>query len=153
MTRRYEFLFVLKPTLVDEEIQVQLDFLEDALVKNGAEVAALQKMGTRKLAYKIQKHERGHYGVFYFTAPTEAILEVERIIRISEDFIKFMTVKYEKQKEIAHWNKLVEKFAKKEEKVEVVAEAVAEVEATPEVVVAEPVAVEAAPATEETTKA
>jgi len=134
MTRRYEFLFVLKPTLVDEEIQAKLDFLEEALVKNGAEIAALQKMGTRKLAYKIQKFERGHYGVFYFTAPTSAILEVERIVRISEDFIKFMTVRYEKQKEIAHWNKLVEKFAE---------------------VVAEPEAVEAeaAPATEETTKA
>ena len=134
MTRRYELLFVLKPTLVDEEIQVKLDFLQEVLEKNGAQIAALQKMGTRKLAYKIEKFERGHYGVFYFTAPTSAILEVERIIRISEDIIKFMTVKYEKQKEIAHWNKLVEKFSKKVEKVaEVTVETKVETETTPEV--------------------
>ena len=115
MTRRYELLFVLKPTLVEEELQAKITFLKETLEKNGAEIAALQDMGSKKLAYQVQKFERGHYGVFYFTAPTSSILEVERILRISEDFIKFMTVKYEKQKEIRHWNKLVEKFSPKEE--------------------------------------
>ena len=115
MTRRYELLFVLKPTLVEEELQAKITFLKETLEKNGAEIAALQDMGSKRLAYQVQKFERGHYGVFYFTAPTSSIIEVERILRISEDFIKFMTVKYEKQKEIRHWNKLVEKFSPKEE--------------------------------------
>ncbi len=70
-------------------------------------------MGTKKLAYQVQKFERGHYGVFYFEAPTESILEVERNLRISEDFIKFMTVRYEKQKEIRHWNKTSRKVYSK----------------------------------------
>jgi len=116
MTRKYELLFVLKPTLVEEELQAKINSLKEILEKNGAVIAALQNMGTRKLAYQVEKFERGYYGVFYFEAPTNSILEVERNLRISEDFIKFMTVKYEKQKEIRHWNKLVEKFsAKKEE--------------------------------------
>ena len=115
MTRRYELLFVLKPTLVEEELQAKITFLKETLEKNGAEISALQDMGSKRLAYQVQKFERGHYGVFYFTAPTSSIIEVERILRISEDFIKFMTVKYEKQKEIRHWNKLVEKFSPKEE--------------------------------------
>ncbi|WP_024955385.1 30S ribosomal protein S6 [Sulfurospirillum arcachonense] len=115
MTRHYELLFVLKPTLVEEELQAKVTFLKEILEKNGAEIAALQDMGTKKLAYQVQKFERGYYGVFYFTAPTDSILEVERNLRISEDFLKFMTVKYEKQKEIRHWNKVVEKFTAKEE--------------------------------------
>jgi small subunit ribosomal protein S6 len=116
MTRKYELLFVLKPTLVEEELQAKINSLKEVLEKNGAVIAALQDMGTKKLAYQVQKFERGYYGVFYFEAPTDSILEVERNLRISEDFIKYMTVKYEKQKEIRHWNKLVEKFsAKKEE--------------------------------------
>ncbi len=118
MTRKYELLFVLKPTLVEEELQAKINYLKEILEKNGAVIAALQDMGTRKLAYQVEKFERGHYGVFYFEAPTKSILEVERNLRISEDFLKFMTVKYEKQKEIRHWNKLVEKFSpKKEEEV------------------------------------
>jgi len=115
MTRKYELLFVLKPTLVEEELQAKINYLKEILEKNGAVIAALQDMGTRRLAYQVEKFERGHYGVFYFEAPTDSIVEVERNLRISEDFLKFMTVKYEKQKEIRHWNKLVEKFSPKKE--------------------------------------
>lgn len=115
MTRHYELLFVLKPTLVEEELQAKITFLKEILEKNGADISAFQDMGTRKLAYKVQKFERGYYGVFYFTAPTSSILEVERNLRISEDFIKFMSVKYENTVEMAYWNKAVEKHSKKEE--------------------------------------
>ncbi len=112
--RHYELLTVLKPTLTEEETKAKVNFLKEVLEKNGAQIAAFQEMGTRRLAYPIEKLERGYYSVFYFTAPTTAILEVERIIRITEDFIRFMSVKYENQKEMAYWNKQVEKFALKE---------------------------------------
>lgn len=115
MTRKYELLFVLKPTLVEEELQAKISYLKEILEKNGAVIAALQEMGIRRLAYQVEKFERGHYSVFYFEAPTDSIVEIERNIRISEDFIKFMTVRYEKQKEVRHWNKLVEKFTPKAE--------------------------------------
>ncbi len=101
--------------MVEEELQAKINYLKEILEKNGAVIAALQDMGTRRLAYQVEKFERGHYGVFYFEAPTDSIVEVERNLRISEDFMKFMTVKYEKQKEIRHWNKLVEKFTPKVE--------------------------------------
>ncbi len=112
--RHYELLTVLKPTLTEEETKAKMDFLKDILEKNGAQIAATQVMGTRRLAYPIQKLERGYYSVFYFTAPTTAILEIERIIRITEEFIRFMSVKYENQKELRFWNKQVEKFTPKE---------------------------------------
>jgi len=146
MTRKYELLFVLKPTLVEEELQAKINYLKEILEKNGAQIAALQDMGTKRLAYQVQKFERGHYGVFYFEAPTDSILEVERNLRISEDFIKFMTVRYEKQKEIKHWNKLVEKFTPK---VEVKTEEPIATEAKTE----EPAATEAPAVAEETTEA
>lgn len=123
MTKNYELLFVLKPTLAEEEVQAQTNTLKEILERNGAQIDAFQDMGTRKLAYEIKKFERGHYGVFYFTAPTAAILEVERNLRINEEIIKFMSVKYEKQKELRHWNKLVERHGKKEEAVKETSEA------------------------------
>ncbi len=111
--RHYELLTVLKPTLTEEETKAKVDFLREILEKNGAQIAAFQEMGTRRLAYPIQKLERGYYSVFYFTAPTSAIVEVERLIRITEEFIRFMSVKYENQREMAYWNKQAEKFAPK----------------------------------------
>ena len=113
--RHYELLVVVKPTLSVEELQAKLNFLNDILEKNGAVIAAKHEMGTRKLAYQIEKFERGTYTVFYFTAPTAAILEVERLIRLAEEFIRFMTVKFENQKELRFWNKQVEKITKKSE--------------------------------------
>jgi len=111
--RHYELLTVLKPVLTEEENKAKIEFLKEILEKNGAEIAAFQEMGTRRLAYPIEKLERGYYSVFYFTAPATAILEVERLIRITEEFIRFMSVKYENQKELRYWNKQVEKFAPK----------------------------------------
>ncbi len=111
--RHYELLVVLKPTLTVEELQAKLTFLKEILEKNGAVIAAKLEMGTRKLAYQIDKFERGTYVVFYFTAPTAAIAEVERIIRITEECIRFMTVKFENQKELRFWNKQVDKITHK----------------------------------------
>jgi len=111
--RHYELLVVVKPTLTVEELQAKLNYLKEILEKNGAVIAATLEMGTRKLAYQIDKFERGSYVVFYFTAPTPAIAEVERLIRITEEFIRFMTVKFENQKELRFWNKQVEKITKK----------------------------------------
>jgi small subunit ribosomal protein S6 len=104
--RNYELLYVLKPTLTEEEVQTKVNFMREVLEKNGAEIVSTLEMGTRKLAYEVQKFERGTYFVVYFKAPTEAIKEVERIIRINEEIIKFMTVKFESKKEIANWEKL-----------------------------------------------
>ncbi|WP_333803766.1 30S ribosomal protein S6 [Sulfurospirillum sp.] len=111
--RHYELLVVVKPTLTVEELQAKLNYLKEILEKNGAVISATLEMGTRKLAYQIDKFERGSYVVFYFTAPTAAIAEVERLIRITEEFIRFMTVKFENQKELRFWNKQVEKITKK----------------------------------------
>ncbi|MDR2080939.1 MAG: 30S ribosomal protein S6 [Campylobacteraceae bacterium] len=114
--RHYELLFVLRPTLTEEETKAKVDFIKEVLEKNGAKVAAKLNMGTRKLAYAVQKFKRGHYTVFYFQAPAATIGEVERIIRINEEIIKFLTVKFENKSEIAYWGKSVAKTIGKAEK-------------------------------------
>lgn len=117
--KHYELLFVFKPTLTDEEVSAKVDFIKEILTKNGAQIASLLPLGTRKLAYTVKKYERGIFFVVYFTAPTAAIAEVERIIRINEEIIKFLTVKFENKKEIVAWEKLSKgiRQGKKESKI------------------------------------
>jgi len=74
--RHYETLFVLKPTLTDEEKQQKIDFIKEVITKNGGQIVATEDIGVRKLAYPIQKFERGHYYIIYFTAPSETVREV-----------------------------------------------------------------------------
>ena len=104
--RHYELLFILKPTLTEDEVKVKADFIKEIITKNGGEIASVGEMGTRKLAYKIDKYERGTYFVIYFKAPTQLIAELVRNLRITEEVIRFLPVKYENKKEIAAWDKL-----------------------------------------------
>jgi len=109
MTRHYETLFVVKPTLTEEEIKTQIDNVKSILEKNGAEIAATFDWGMRKLAYEIDKNPRGYYYVIYYTAPSVLIKELERNFRYNEEIIRFLNVKYENKKEINAWQNLVNK--------------------------------------------
>ena len=109
----YETLFVVKPTLTDEETKAQIEKNIAIITDNGGEIVAIDDMGMRKLAYPVEKNERGYYTVAYYKAPATLIAELERQMRYNEDVLKFMTVKYAKKKEIAQFDKMVAAVVKK----------------------------------------
>ncbi len=112
----YETLFVVKPTLTDEETQAQIEKTLAIITDNGGEIVATDDMGMRKLAYPVEKNLRGHYTVAYYTAAGSVIAELERQMRYNEEILKFMTIRYTKKKEIAEFNKQVEAAQKKSAK-------------------------------------
>ena len=103
----YETLYVLKPTLTDEETAANIAKIEEILVREGAEILATNNMGMRKLAYPVEKNERGVYTIVYFKAAGTVINELERNLKFNEEVIKYLTVRYTKQKEVAQFEKLV----------------------------------------------
>ena len=113
--RHYENLVIVKPTFTAEEIQASIKAVEEVITSNGGEIAATNAMGMRKLAYPIEKNERGYYYVIYYSVAPAAIAEIERRFRINEDLLRFVTIKYDSNREIKAWNGLVEKANKVEE--------------------------------------
>lgn len=113
--KHYETMFIVKPTLVEEEIKQKIDFYKDAITKNGGNIQTCLDMGMRNLAYEIKKHKRGYYFVIYFTAEPKSILELERLYRINEDILRFIVIKYESKKEQKAWQTLVDRADKKVE--------------------------------------
>ena len=111
----YELLFVLKPTLTDEETKAQVAKAQDDITAQDGTIVATDDMGMRKLAYPVEKNERGYYTVIYFQAPGAAIAEIERLLRINEEVLKFMTVKYSNKKEIAQFTKMANAVTEKQE--------------------------------------
>ncbi|MCK4440626.1 MAG: 30S ribosomal protein S6, partial [Sulfurovaceae bacterium] len=93
----YETLFVLKPTLTDEETKAQIAKVIEILEREGAKILVTNKMGMRKLAYPVAKNERGFYTIIYFNALGSVIAELERNLKFNEEVIKYLTVKYTKQ--------------------------------------------------------
>ncbi len=115
--KHYELLFVVKPTLTEEEVKVKFDFIKGVMEDNGCEIKVVKDMGVRKLAYEIEKFERGHYFVLYYTAVPSVLEEILRNLRLSEEIIRFLNVKFENKKEIVQWEKLAKAAsAKKEDK-------------------------------------
>ena len=107
--RNYENLVIVKPTFTAEEIQASIAAIEEVITSNGGEIAATSPMGMRKLAYPINKNERGYYHVMYYSIAPSAISEIERRFRINEDLLRFVTIKYDTKREITAFNALVEK--------------------------------------------
>ena len=110
--RNYENLVIVKPTLTAEEIQANIQAIEEVITSNGGEIATTSQMGMRKLAYPIDKNERGFYHVIYSTIAPAAISEIERRFRLNEELIRFVTIKYDTNREVKAWNELVEKAKK-----------------------------------------
>jgi len=109
----YETLFVVKPTLTAEEIEAQIARVNEIIAEEGGELKATKDMGMRRLAYPIEKQERGYYSVVYYTAPSELVGELERQLRYNEEILRFMTVKFTNKKELTVFEKMVEEANKK----------------------------------------
>ncbi len=111
--KHYETMFILKPTLTEEETKAQIELVKANIEKNGGEIVSCDDMGSRQLSYEIERNKRGYYFVIYFKSPADAILELERNYRINEQILRFIFIKYESKKEIAAWTKMSDEAAKK----------------------------------------
>lgn len=107
--RFYETMFILKPTLTQEETTAKIEFFKTVLLNNGASIEATIDMGIRNLAYEIKKCKRGYYFVIYFKAEPNLVAELERNYRINEDVIRFIVINYRTKTEQKNWSVLVDK--------------------------------------------
>ncbi len=114
----YETLFILKPTLTEEETAKQVELVTTNISEEGGEITAVDNMGMRKLAYEIDGNARGVYTIVYHKSPAASIAEIERRLRYNEEVLKFLTVKYSNKSEVAQFEKLVAACGAKQEKAE-----------------------------------
>ena len=94
---KYESIIIVNPN-VDEEGLKSLEERFTGLINENGKVESVENMGKRKLAYDIKKFKEATYMLFNFEAKPELIAELERVYRITDDVIKFITVKKEKWK-------------------------------------------------------
>lgn len=115
MTKRhYESVVILNAALEDEQIESTLTRIQEILKTNGAEISDIEKWGRKRLAYPIQKSKSGYYAIFRFEAPTETIAELERIYRLDETIVRYLTITLGK-KDLEHIAKMKEKASQQED--------------------------------------
>ena len=89
---KYESVIIINPSVDEEGIKGLIAQFTDLINKHG-KLEKADELGKKKLAYEVKKNKEGYYVVFYFEAETSLISELERIYRITDEVIKFMTVR------------------------------------------------------------
>ena len=99
--RVYEELFIIKPDAPEEEVDAFIQQVKELIASGKGTIEKDEKWGVRKLAYRIQKYNEGAYVLIQFSAPADLVKEVERRMRVTDQVIKFITVRIdEKTKKI-----------------------------------------------------
>ena len=89
---KYESVIIINPE-VDEAGLKALEEKFTGLINENGKVEEVVDLGKRKLAYEIQKNKEAYYMVFKFEANPTLIAELERVYRITDEILKFITIK------------------------------------------------------------
>ncbi|GAB7026943.1 30S ribosomal protein S6 [Geotalea toluenoxydans] len=95
--RMYETIFIVQPDLGEEELKGISARVQEVVVSMKGELKRLEDWGARKLAYPIEKFNRGRYYYLRFDGDAALIAELERRLRLNDKVIRYQSVKLEKE--------------------------------------------------------
>jgi len=91
----YETMYILRPDIAEDEVNNHIDKYNKLLEEFGGTILDSQMRGKRRLAYQIAKHREGIYVQLSHQGDGQHIFKIEKAMRLSEDVIRYMTVKQE----------------------------------------------------------
>ncbi len=91
--RRYETICIIRPGAGEDKIGAIVDKTNDIISQSQGTTIQVDHWGLKKLAYLIQKEQQGYYVYIEYAGKPEAVFEIERIYRIDDQVLKYMTVK------------------------------------------------------------
>jgi len=97
MSRTYEIMFIVRPDVEEADLDKLIEGFSANVTAGGGEVKTVEKMGRRRLAYTVRKFNDGFYVLLTIAAEGKLITEIERRLRVSEQVIKFITVRMDEE--------------------------------------------------------
>ena len=91
--RRYEAVIIIEPDVADDEVKALTEKFGELIKSHDGEVIKIEDWGIKKLAYLVRKRDKGRYILFDFVSGPTLINEIERQFKISENIMKYLTVK------------------------------------------------------------
>ncbi|MDF2939085.1 MAG: rpsF [Paenibacillaceae bacterium] len=90
--RKYEVMYILRSELEQEVVQTTVEKFANIITSNGGEITKSDLMGKRRLAYEINKMRDGFYVLVHFNAEPAVVSELDRVLKISDEVIRFLIV-------------------------------------------------------------
>jgi small subunit ribosomal protein S6 len=96
----YEKIVIIDPNIDDTAAAETVGKIKDIITNKGGEILKTENWGRRRLAYILNKHQKGNYILILFKSPPTTIMDLERFCKVTDSVIKFMVVKLTKKKQI-----------------------------------------------------
>lgn len=91
----YEMIFIARQDLSPAQVENLIEKFSGIVQENGGSVSKTEYIGLRNLASLIKKYHKGHYALMNISAEAATLKEVERLLKLNEDILRFLTVKVE----------------------------------------------------------
>ena len=95
----YEHVFLARQDLSSQQVDALVESYKGVIEANGGSIGRVENWGLKSLTYRINKNRKAYYTLMDITAPAAAVQEMERQMGLSEDVLRFMTVRVEKHEE------------------------------------------------------
>ena len=95
----YEHIFMARQDVSSQQVDALVEHFKTVLEANGGSVSKIENWGLKTLPYRVNKNRKAHYALVNIDAPSAAVLEMERQMRLHEDVLRYMTVKVEVHEE------------------------------------------------------
>lgn len=89
---KYELMYILVNSASDEEKDAMIEKINTLITKNGGVVESVDKIGSKKLAYEINKKHDGYYVLVNFTAESSVPATITNTLRITEGVLRYIVV-------------------------------------------------------------
>ena len=99
--RNYEIIFIVRPDVTDEDVDKLITQMESVVAGTGGKLEKTEKLGRRRLAYRVQKQREGIYILFRLQGSGDTVKEFERRLKVSDTVIKYLTVRIDEDLERA----------------------------------------------------
>ena len=96
----YEHVFISRQDLSNAQAEGLVEHFSTVLKDNGGNVVESEYWGVKTMAYKINKNRKGHYAFLRTDAPSSAVQEMERLMRLHDDVMRVLTIKVDEHKEL-----------------------------------------------------
>jgi len=95
--RRYEVIFIVRPDIADEEVDKLIAQMEAVVAGAGGKMEKVEKIGRRRLAYRVERQREGVYVLFVLEGGGETVKELERRLKVTDAVMKFLTVRTDEE--------------------------------------------------------
>ena len=95
----YEHVFISRQDLSNAQAEGLIEHFSSVLSDNDGKVVDQEYWGLKTMAYKINKNRKGHYAFLKSDAPSSAVQEMERLMRLHEDVMRVMTIRVDEHEE------------------------------------------------------